>query len=197
MAEKRPPLTNPYLIWSPNNAKAHLIKLLNSAHKSVIANVESLGDAEFLAALANTAESGVDVRILTPICNMGNEPAFNYPALKMIIAKGVQVQVMPIPSDEEHPYIHAKMIVVDNEQFYIGSQNFSFNSLNYAREVGVILKDPSTAQKINTVFEKDWSVSNPIPKENPTSCTPYPVPQPQMGQLEGYFDSAMRYLMPN
>ncbi len=136
--------------------------------------VESLGDAEFLAALAQTAERGVQVRILSPECNMGNEPAFNYPALKLVIERGVKVQIMPIPADKDHPFIHAKMIATDDRKFYIGSQNFSFNSLNYAREVGVILEDPNTTSQIQKIFEKDWSNSLPLPKENPTNCSPYP-----------------------
>jgi phosphatidylserine/phosphatidylglycerophosphate/cardiolipin synthase-like enzyme len=53
--------------------------------------------------------------------------------------------------------------------FYIGSENSSFNSLEKAREIGVVAQDPWVAMQIVTRFLADWKVAIPATSP-PTKC---------------------------
>jgi phosphatidylserine/phosphatidylglycerophosphate/cardiolipin synthase-like enzyme len=70
---------------------------------------------------------------------------------------------MPNPSSVDVPYIHAKSIVVDRKKSYVGSINFSINSLNKAREVGIIFLNALASVKIIEKFDNDWKVAINIP----------------------------------
>ncbi|HWU42907.1 MAG TPA: hypothetical protein VN132_05690, partial [Bdellovibrio sp.] len=48
-----------------------------------------------------------------------------------------------------------KAIVVDDEQFYVGSENFSMNSLSAARELGMIETNASISSTIHDIIVQD------------------------------------------
>jgi phosphatidylserine/phosphatidylglycerophosphate/cardiolipin synthase-like enzyme len=52
--------------------------------------------------------------------------------------------------------LHAKCIVVDNQRFFIGSQNLRTVSLDERREAGIIIEDEAMARKIERIFDEDW-----------------------------------------
>ena len=54
--------------------------------------------------------------------------------------------------------LHAKVILVDRDRAFVGSFNFTTNSLTNNREMGLFL-DGKVVSEIQTVFEKDWSES--------------------------------------
>jgi phosphatidylserine/phosphatidylglycerophosphate/cardiolipin synthase-like enzyme len=112
--------------------------------------------------------------LIVPAVDMNPNPNYNQPALQAmqnvnVNGKTVSVnsRMMPGPATAQTPYMHAKMIVVDAKTIYIGSENFTTNSLQFARELGVILSDPATAAKIKADFDADWLVSKP-----PTPAAP-------------------------
>ena len=55
------------------------------------------------------------------------------------------------------PYIHAKSIVVDGTAAYVGSENFTTSSLQYNRELGVIVTVLSEVQKVLNATATDFS----------------------------------------
>ena len=57
------------------------------------------------------------------------------------------------------PYIHAKLIV-GNRFAFLGSENFSWTSLNRNREVGVMLGQPD-ARRLFQRCEGDWARAQP------------------------------------
>ena len=158
------------LVWSPINSKDKLVGLIDSAKKSIVAQVENIGESNIQEAFARAVKRGVNVRLIVPLCTLGSEPTRNYPFGKQIAQMGVKVQMMPSPSDVDHPYIHAKMIIADETMIYIGSVNFSKNSTQYARELGIIFPDKTTATTIGNYFESDWKSSVSIPAQPPTDC---------------------------
>jgi len=155
--DQTPTLSNPRLLWSPINSSEKLVALIKSAKSTIDLDVESFGDHEVQDALAERAANGVKVRTITPGCISGDTPLRNRPYLDTLAQSGVQNRVMTAVSDETHPYMHAKMLVVDQKIFYVGSENFSFNSLTKARELGIITEDGQMAQQIEAVFNQDWS----------------------------------------
>ena len=77
---------------------------------------------------------------------------------------------MPFPASPEIPYVHAKVIVVDKKTTFLGSENFSMNSLLNARELGIIFKDTEIQTRINSLYESDWLQTVPVPANPPEKC---------------------------
>lgn len=155
--DQTPNLTNPRLLWSPINSSQKLVDLINSAKSTIDLDVESFGDRDVQAALSAQAAKGIKVRTITPGCISGDAPLRNRPYLADMATSGVQNRVMQAVSDETHPYMHAKLLIVDQKIFYTGSENFSFNSLTKARELGIITEDAQLTQQVEAVFNQDWN----------------------------------------
>lgn len=57
--------------------------------------------------------------------------------------------------------MHSKFIVVDNRDFYIGSANLDWRSLNQKMELGLYVKNcDCLAQELTNIFETYWHASN-------------------------------------
>jgi phosphatidylserine/phosphatidylglycerophosphate/cardiolipin synthase-like enzyme len=61
----------------------------------------------------------------------------------------------------ESLYIHAKLMVIDGEAAVVGSQNFTETSLDYNRELAIVITDPSILERCLDVFERDWQRAIP------------------------------------
>jgi cardiolipin synthase A/B len=170
-----PPLTNPNLVWSPNNSEDKLVQLIRSARKTVDIWIENMGSTNVHTALKDVAERGVKVRLLTSECGMGMPPAAAFKNLQDLASSGIKVQVMPFPATADVPYIHAKTINVDDAVLFLGSENFSNNSLLKARELGIIFRDKDIQSRLDALFEKDWAGSIVLPEKAPDTCSPLTV----------------------
>lgn len=73
-------------------------------------------------------------------------------AVSELRSAGVHVETLA------SPYMHAKMIIGEKAGF-IGSQNFSFTSLNENREVGVILTGRESLQVLSNEFAADYNAA--------------------------------------
>ena len=78
--------------------------------------------------------------------------ATNSDAATFLTAAGVPVRRMLSPR------VHAKTIVADGAQAYLGSENLSATSLDKNREVGLILTwtEADAVQLVADTFEADW-----------------------------------------
>lgn len=56
---------------------------------------------------------------------------------------------------------HAKYIVVDRAQAYVGSANFDWLALTHIHEVGLHVTDAKVSADLEKVFDKDWSDGKP------------------------------------
>jgi len=166
-----PPLSVPCLIWSPVSSETKLTALIGSARSTIIATVETISDRGVVGALSAAAKRNVDVRLITPQCSKGSEPLFNYPTLNTLSSNGVSVRLMPYPSSATVPYMHSKMILIDNTVAYVGSVNFSSSSIHKNRETGIIFINGTATQTIGSLFESDWSKTVELPATPPTICS--------------------------
>lgn len=166
-----PALSNPNLVWSPANSEQKLADLIDSAQQSVLMTVENIGQTGVADAMTRATARGVKVQIITPMCDLNPNPAFNYPTLRTLMKSGVDSRVMPTPSSNDTPYMHAKVIIVDQRTAFLGSENFSYSSLILSRETGVVFSNANAIQTINAVFQKDWNATVAMPAGNPT-CPP-------------------------
>lgn len=152
-----PALSSPYLVWSPSDSESRLVSLIQSAKKTIVVSSENLGDDAIDQALIAAAKAKVDVRIIAPHCDQNIDVYYDMPTLKTLNDSGVKARAIPSPSSADVPYEHAKMILVDGKQAYIGSVNLSTASMTNAREVGILFDDPSSIKMISDAFEHDWA----------------------------------------
>ncbi len=166
-----PPLTSEKLLWSPNNSTSKLTGLIRESTKTIDLQVENFTNDNISNALIEAAGRNIQIRILTPLCSLNPNPLLNIPTLKKLSIGNIQIKVMPNPATAQAPYIHAKTLTVDRIKSYVGSINFSNNSLNSAREVGIIFKNQDAAELIRTEFEKDWIQAIVLPIDpQPADC---------------------------
>ncbi|HVM73340.1 MAG TPA: phospholipase D-like domain-containing protein [Candidatus Paceibacterota bacterium] len=135
------------LIWSPESERA-LIAFINSAHTSLDMYNEEMADANITSALEAAAVRGVVVRIDMTYSSEWKS------AFTSLTQAGAQVRTY---SPKAPLYIHAKMILADHSRAFVGSENFSSNSLNKNRELGILVTDSAVITSLENTFEKDWA----------------------------------------
>ena len=146
-------ITNPSLVISPTNSRSDLTTLINSAKKTLILEEEEMLDENIENALVASAHRGVKVQVILPT-PYPNESDANIEGSNTLKAGGVQVR------EDPELYIHAKMIVADGTQAFVGSENISAPSLDGNRELGILLTDNSILTTLQKMFEQDWPVSH-------------------------------------
>jgi phosphatidylserine/phosphatidylglycerophosphate/cardiolipin synthase-like enzyme len=52
--------------------------------------------------------------------------------------------------------LHAKYFIADDEEVFLGSQNFDWRALAHIQELGVRVRDAGVARALGAVFEHDW-----------------------------------------
>ena len=170
-----PALNDLNLVWSPVNSTDRLVALIDSAQVSLILTVENLNNTNIISALTRAAARHVNVRTLVPECDIGT-PSFNQPASLTLQASGVSARMLPGPATTDMPYVHAKTIVVDQNRVYLGSENFTPNSLEMSRELGIILPHEGLAKNLGGFFEKYWVQSVVPPTQVHYNCPTFPAP---------------------
>ncbi len=136
------------LLVAPINARERLLALIQSATTTLDLEGEELSDAEIVPALTAAHDRGVAVRIVlsddTPTTPMAN-------AVSTLEADGIAVRKLSTP------YVHAKAIVVDNAVAYVGSANFTQNSLDSNRELGLFASAASEVAKVEATIDGDFN----------------------------------------
>ncbi|WP_455927926.1 phospholipase D-like domain-containing protein [Pseudomonas capeferrum] len=72
--------------------------------------------------------------------------------------------------------IHAKYMVVDGKQGFIGSQNFDWRSLEHIHETGLLISDANVVAQTQAIFDQDWQAQAALTDNKP-------VPLPAAGAL--------------
>ncbi|WP_236573340.1 phospholipase D-like domain-containing protein [Streptomyces sp. GS7] len=140
------------LVWSPTDSQSHLLALIKGAKHSLDIQQEEFGDAALVNAIIADAKRGVTVRVVAE-----NQHAKYNKQLKKVTAAGGKVATY---TSSTGYYIHAKAIVADYgtsaAKVFAGSENFSSNSLNHNRELGLIVSDSAVVKGIEKAFTADF-----------------------------------------
>jgi cardiolipin synthase A/B len=143
---------SPNLVWSPINSRERISGVISAAAKTLIVYAEVTQDDEQIKLLTDAARRGVKVRlIVSPPSSSGEDTSSNAADLDRLQKGSVKVRNL------KSPYIHAKMFVADGALAFIGSENISTTSLDFNRELGILIADPAAIQRLTSVFEKDWA----------------------------------------
>lgn len=140
------------LVWSPGSADT-LLSLIASATSTLDIYNEEMADPRVVQALEDAASRGVSVRV-----DMTYETSWKA-ALSALAKAGVSVRTY---ASTAKFYIHAKAIIADGREAFVGSENFSEQSLDYNRELGILLVKSSILASLENTFNRDWSGSRPF-----------------------------------
>jgi cardiolipin synthase A/B len=148
-------------------AEAYLLFLLaiDSARSSIkLTNPYFVPDAQMARALADAAERGVDVTIITAgavgstldrLVRKASQAHFGH-----ALAAGVKI----------HEYgpamLHAKTMVVDGEWVSIGSANLDNRSFAINNELNVTFLDRGLARRLTEIFEEDLKYTTPVRRKD-------------------------------
>lgn len=135
------------LIWSPG-AETGMLLIIAGATKTLDVYNEEMADDAITRALIAAEQRGVRVRVAMSYATV-YKPAFNE------LSQG-KVGLRTYAGSSKKKYIHAKMIIADGNYGFVGSQNFSRNSLEKNRELGIFVSDPAIIASLEKTFVGDW-----------------------------------------
>jgi phosphatidylserine/phosphatidylglycerophosphate/cardiolipin synthase-like enzyme len=69
--------------------------------------------------------------------------------------------------------LHAKYLLVDGEQAFVGSQNFDWRALAHIHETGLRISDAGVVGQIQAIFEQDWKAQALLAADKPVPQLPY------------------------
>ncbi len=140
------------LVWSPG-AESEQIALIDSARSTLDVENEEMADSAITSALCNVARRRVQVRVV-----MTDEDSWRE-AFDALAACGVQVRTY---AADAPLYIHAKEILVDGREAFVGSQNFSWTSLQDNRELGIVTFARVIVSRLGQTFASDFRGASPF-----------------------------------
>ena len=139
------------IVESPDNSRAGLTSLINSAAKSIDIEMEEINDKDIVSLLDSRVKS-LQVRIILPDVSQISASEM---AIKDLKSNGISIRTL------KSPYIHAKLILVDDAKAYTGSINLSTQSMDANRELGIIMSQADIINRLSKTFDGDWSAANP------------------------------------
>jgi Putative Ig domain/PLD-like domain len=156
------------LVWSPTDSQTQLAALINGATKSLDVEQEEFSDTTLVNDLVAAAKRGVTVRVV-----LENPSDYSSEVTEVENAGGKVTGY----SSSTGFYIHAKTIIADygtsGAKAFAGSENFSSNSLNDNRELGIITADSGVVSGLESTFTGDFtgSAANKVGIISPGSLT--------------------------
>jgi phosphatidylserine/phosphatidylglycerophosphate/cardiolipin synthase-like enzyme len=140
------------LVWSPTDSQSHLLALINGATRSLSLEQEEFSDTTLVNALVSALGRGVTVQVAL------EDPSDYSSEVSKVEKAGGKVTGY---SSSTGFYIHAKTIIADygtaTAKAFAGSENFSANSLNDNRELGLITTDSGVLSGLQSAFAADFA----------------------------------------
>ena len=146
------PPTGDNLVWSPTNSLGALEALIAGAKTSLLLAQEEFSDPALEAALKTALKRGVAVTMVQE--NLEGKYSSTLTVLKSAGAK------IAVYTSSTGYYIHAKIVLADYgtdmAQLFVGSENFTTESLGSNRELGLIFSDPASMTGVYTAVSADF-----------------------------------------
>jgi len=141
--------SDPHLLVSPDTSRQGFMQLITRAARTIDIEMEIINDPGIIDALVQKAKTA-RIRIIMP--DLNKVPS-NKEAMEKLHQSGILVQT------KQKPYIHAKVMILDNILAYIGSINFSTESIDQNREIGIVISQQDIVNKLEQDFESDWQTN--------------------------------------
>lgn len=133
-------------LFSPG-VEDDFINLIRSARYSIELEVYTFTSLPLIEELGNAVDSGVDVKVI-----LERSIDSNLQTSRELLARGVKVKW----GSPQFERTHSKFVVIDSEIVLVGSNNWTFHSLNANREASVKLRSREVARRFTGVFYSDW-----------------------------------------
>jgi len=131
-------------VVSPVNARKQLAAFIRGARKELLIYDLKVSDAEMVRLLQERAKAGVSIRLIGRLTR-----------------KSAKLEVRKL----HELRLHARAIVRDRSQAFLGSQSLRELELDTRREVGIIFRDPAMVSRLTRTFEEDWVKAEPAALE--------------------------------
>jgi phosphatidylserine/phosphatidylglycerophosphate/cardiolipin synthase-like enzyme len=111
-------------------------------------------------ALRKAAARGIQVRM---IVSDWNTRKYDIPHLKSLqVLPNIEVRISSIPeySGGFIPYSrveHCKYMIVDSDQIWLGTSNWSWSYFHNSRNLGLVLTNQKVNQTVHDIFQKSWN----------------------------------------
>lgn len=154
-----PQINDPNLVVSPVNSRSAFDALINSARKTLLIEAEEMQDSAIEQAIVNAGRRGVQVLVILPSPSSSSSASTgdsNSSGISTISQPGVQVK------EDPRLYMHAKMMLVDGQRAFVGSENISTASLENNRELGILVSDQNVVSTLQQTFQQDWGDSQAV-----------------------------------
>jgi len=145
-------------------AAAVWVKMIDGARQSLdlehfyLSHWPSEPTGPVIDAIGRAAARGVRVRLLLSV---GFQSTYPEPADSLGKLKGIELRWIDMKKISGGGVQHGKVMIVDGEQVFVGSQNLDWRSLKHIHEMGVWVRNQNIASLFERVFEFDWSASAP------------------------------------
>ncbi|MFA5860599.1 MAG: phospholipase D-like domain-containing protein [Candidatus Thermoplasmatota archaeon] len=148
---------NATMVLSPENSARDVEALLRRASERI--DVAMLfADAQanpMLDALVAAARRNVTVRLLLDAHVDDGRNAADVARLNALAARE-GLSLMTRLADANHT-LHAKLVLVDGHEAYVGSMNWGRASMRNNREAGLIIEAPPLVEFYERSFQRDWT----------------------------------------
>jgi len=145
--------TGENLVWSPSNSLSSLLGIVNGAQSSLLISQEEFEETDIENALLAALKRGVSVTLVQE--NLENKYSTTLTALKNAGSK------IAVYTSSTGYYIHAKTVLADygtaTAKMFVGSENFTGNSLENNRELGLIFSDAACMTGVYNAITKDFN----------------------------------------
>lgn len=126
------------LVVSPENSRGRLADFIKGARSQLLVYDGKLSDRRMVRLLEEQARAGLDVRVIGRC------------------SKGARIASEKLPRLR----LHARSIIRDGEQAFLGSQSLRRLELDGRRELGIIIAHRQSVRRMQAVFEEDWALTD-------------------------------------
>ncbi|MDD3119882.1 MAG: phospholipase D-like domain-containing protein [Candidatus Gracilibacteria bacterium] len=140
-------VSNNSLVISPFDSFSKITTILGSAKKSIWIYDETFSDETLKNLLAEKKKTGIEIKILI---GDSKKITSNKEDIEFFKKNGIEIKY------PQKPFVHAKAFLVDNDVMYIGSINFTTNSMKNNRELGIIFRNKNINNDFIDIFNQDF-----------------------------------------
>ncbi|MDI6765724.1 MAG: phospholipase D-like domain-containing protein [Bacteroidota bacterium] len=147
-----PGIRNTYQVWLEmiDNVRASL-----DIEQFYISNQKDEPLEDILAAIIKAAERGVKVRIIVDA-----RMYKTYPETVDMLGKQNNITTRIIDFGKLTGGVqHAKFFIIDQQEIFMGSQNFDWRALKHIHEIGVRVKHREIVRCYQDIFDLDWQLT--------------------------------------
>ncbi len=114
-----------HIVISPLDSRSKIEKLILWTKKDIMIYIQTLDDEHILSLLHDLSLQKKNIKVCTADNDTNHQRMLQFPEISWNMIR--------------KPYLHAKIIIIDHSQVFIGSHNLTTNAIENNREIGMIL----------------------------------------------------------